>query len=161
MNEFSSGGPNPWNIYTSTDPNPSYQTQTGGGIIGHQEGQQPIKSSSSVGGTSAVSAISFGFVATAILIAMFLVMALFEHLLRPRRSSQDDAAAEDGSLESGQAQDGMHVTEKLRSPQDVSTSYSSMDISVLMPGQNCPTFIAQPAPLIPCRREGIHWPSYI
>lgn len=33
---------------------------------------------------SSVNAVSFGFVATAILIAMFLVMAIFERFLRPR-----------------------------------------------------------------------------
>lgn len=31
-----------------------------------------------------VNAVSFGFVATAILISMFLVMAIFERFLRPR-----------------------------------------------------------------------------
>lgn len=30
-----------------------------------------------------MNAISFGFVATAILISMFLIMAIFEHLFRP------------------------------------------------------------------------------
>lgn len=47
---------------------------------------------------SSVNAVSFGFVATAILISMFLVMAIFERFLRPtsppmsppgRRSSGD------------------------------------------------------------------------
>ncbi|XP_078445632.1 uncharacterized protein LOC144714740 isoform X3 [Wolffia australiana] len=33
---------------------------------------------------SSLSAVSFGFVATAILIAMFLVMAVFERFLRPQ-----------------------------------------------------------------------------
>ena len=32
---------------------------------------------------SSVNAVSFGFVATAVLISMFLVMAIFERLLRP------------------------------------------------------------------------------
>nr|CAB3458348.1 unnamed protein product [Digitaria exilis] len=32
---------------------------------------------------SGVSAVSFGFVATAILVSMFLAMAIFEHFLRP------------------------------------------------------------------------------
>ncbi|MQL83396.1 hypothetical protein Taro_015894 [Colocasia esculenta] len=35
---------------------------------------------------SSMNAISVGFVATAILISMFLIMAIFEHLLRPRNS---------------------------------------------------------------------------
>ncbi|KAK6142558.1 hypothetical protein DH2020_022906 [Rehmannia glutinosa] len=33
---------------------------------------------------NSVSAVSFGFVATAILISMFLIMAIFERFLRPR-----------------------------------------------------------------------------
>ncbi len=36
---------------------------------------------------NSVNAVSFGFVATAILISMFLVMAIFERLLRARRST--------------------------------------------------------------------------
>ncbi|MCD7450730.1 hypothetical protein HAX54_008291 [Datura stramonium] len=36
---------------------------------------------------NSVNAVSFGFVATAILISMFLVMAIFERLLRRRPSS--------------------------------------------------------------------------
>ncbi|KAK8961932.1 hypothetical protein KSP40_PGU004162 [Platanthera guangdongensis] len=35
---------------------------------------------------SSVNAVSFGFVATAILISMFLVMAIFERFLRPQSS---------------------------------------------------------------------------
>ncbi|CAN1827829.1 hypothetical protein LINPERHAP1_LOCUS32045 [Linum perenne] len=35
---------------------------------------------------NSVDAVSFGFVATAILISMFLVMAIFERFLRPRSS---------------------------------------------------------------------------
>ncbi|OAY75805.1 hypothetical protein ACMD2_01337 [Ananas comosus] len=44
-------------------------------------------------GTS-MNAISFGFAATAILISMFLIMAIFEHLIKPRASffrPQNDA----------------------------------------------------------------------
>ncbi|PKI77574.1 hypothetical protein CRG98_002028 [Punica granatum] len=37
--------------------------------------------SASAGSSSSVNAVSFGFVATAILISMFLVMAIFEKLL--------------------------------------------------------------------------------
>ena len=59
----------PWNIYPSSNPGPS---QTG------VDEEAPWKSL----GTS-MSAISFGFVATAILISMFLIMAIFEHLFKP------------------------------------------------------------------------------
>lgn len=36
---------------------------------------------------NSVNAVSFGFVATAILISMFLIMAIFERFLRPRSSA--------------------------------------------------------------------------
>ncbi|XP_020598661.1 uncharacterized protein LOC110038233, partial [Phalaenopsis equestris] len=35
---------------------------------------------------SSVNAVSFGFVATAILISMFIIMAIFERFLRPQSS---------------------------------------------------------------------------
>jgi len=35
-----------------------------------------------------------------------------------------------------------------------------VDLTVLMPGQRYPTFLAQPAPLAPCPREGVLWPSH-
>lgn len=45
-------------------------------------------------GSSSVSAVSFGFVATAILVSMFLFMALFEHFLRPRSVGGESAGGE-------------------------------------------------------------------
>lgn len=72
MSTFGADKSNQWNIYTSSDPSSS-QTQV------NQDG--PWKSL----GTS-MNAISFGFVATAILISMFLIMAIFEHLFRPSES---------------------------------------------------------------------------
>lgn len=90
MSELNSGRPKPWNIYGSSYPSPS-QTEVG------REG--PWNSF----GTS-MNAISFGFVATAILISMFLIMAIFEHLFRPNASflsSQDNSTAH---LESPQVQ---------------------------------------------------------
>ncbi|PON48765.1 multidrug resistance protein [Parasponia andersonii] len=138
MNDINSDrSKQPWNIYTSSDPTPA---QTG---VDHET---PLKSF----GTS-MNAISFGFVATAILISMFLIMAIFEHLFKPSPpfSSPDDVT--NGSLESGTFQ-------KLGNPQTVSTSYAS-DFSVVMPGQQYPTYIAQPAPL-PCQREGTYWPHH-
>ncbi|KAF5444400.1 hypothetical protein F2P56_036882 [Juglans regia] len=135
MTEFGSERSKPWNIYTSSDPSPS---QTGG----NQEASWKSF------GTS-MNAISFGFVATAILISMFLIMAIFEHLFRPGPFSSPESLT-DGSPES-------RPVEKLRKER-VSASYAS-DFSVLMPGQHCPTYIAQPAPL-PCTREGIYWPPH-
>lgn len=71
-------------------------------------------------GTS-MNAISFGFVATAILISMFLIMAIFEHLLRPRASFsplENDGA--EGTLENGQSQAHLYALEKMRSSHSVS-----------------------------------------
>lgn len=42
---------------------------------------------------NSVNAVSFGFVATAILISMFLVMAIFERFLRPRSLSSSSSAS--------------------------------------------------------------------
>ncbi|KAI5555665.1 hypothetical protein POPTR_019G103800v4 [Populus trichocarpa] len=47
---------------------------------------------------NSVNAVSFGFVATAILISMFLVMAIFERFLRPR--SLSSSAGTNGSSSS-------------------------------------------------------------
>ncbi|KAI3445581.1 hypothetical protein Pfo_002246 [Paulownia fortunei] len=132
MSEFNTGRAKPWNIYSSSNPSPS-QTDV------NKEG--PWKSFG-----SSMNAISFGFVATAILISMFLIMAIFEHLFRPNASHDDPSG-----MESRQMQ-------KLGTPEIVQTSYAS-DFSVVMPGQQYPTFIAQPAPL-PCQREGVYWPPH-
>ncbi|KAK7331890.1 hypothetical protein VNO80_28633 [Phaseolus coccineus] len=102
---------------------------------------------------SSVNAVSFGFVATAILISMFLVMAIFERFLKPtsppllpsgdwnrRRSSQ---MAFNGKL--------AHRSPKM-------SLYASW-VSVLMPGDETPSFIAHPAPA-PCCPERISWPPH-
>ncbi|KAA8545463.1 hypothetical protein F0562_020247 [Nyssa sinensis] len=137
MTELNSEGSKPWNIYTSSDPSPP---QTG------VDQEAPWKNY----GTS-MNAISFGFVATAILISMFLIMAIFEHLFRPTSSFSTPQDGSDRPLES-------RPMEKIGNPPPVSTSYAP-DFSVLMPGQQYPTYIAQPAPL-PCPREGVCWPNH-
>ncbi|KAG5234915.1 alpha/beta-Hydrolases superfamily protein [Salix suchowensis] len=71
-----------------------------------------------------VNAVSFGFVATAILISMFLAMAIFERFLGPTSGRM--------------------------------TVYGD-GVSVLMPGDNIPTFIAHPAP-VPCPPERVSYP---
>lgn len=86
MTDLGSERSNPWNIYTSSDPSPS---QTG------VNQEAPWKNF----GTS-MNAISFGFVATAILISMFLIMAIFEHLFRPAPSFSSPANMANGSPES-------------------------------------------------------------
>ncbi|KAL3620817.1 hypothetical protein CASFOL_035729 [Castilleja foliolosa] len=130
MSDFNGGRAKTWNIYSSSSPGPSQ-------IDVNKEGPW-----SSLG--SSMNAISFGFVATAILVSMFLIMAIFEHLFRPNATPHD-------GTESRQMQ-------KLGSPEIVQTSHAS-DFSVVMPGQQYPTFIAQPAPLA-CTREGVYWPSH-
>ncbi|KAG6778346.1 hypothetical protein POTOM_018205 [Populus tomentosa] len=138
MSELGSERSKPWNIYTSSDPAPS---QTG-----EIDREAPWKSF----GTS-MNAISFGFVATAILISMFLIMAIFEHLFRPNPSFSTPQEVTDGSSES-------RPLHKLGNPQTVPAAYAS-DFAVMMPGQQLPTYIAQPAPL-PCPREKIYWPNH-
>ncbi|WVY94315.1 uncharacterized protein LOC124844136 [Vigna umbellata] len=129
----------PWNIYPSSNPGPS---QTG------VDEEAPWKSL----GTS-MSAISFGFVATAILISMFLIMAIFEHLFKP--TSQFSTPE---SMMRRYQEHPPLPTPKQGNPQSVPACYGS-DFSVVMPGQQYPTYIAQPAPL-PCQREGAYWPSH-
>lgn len=137
MNEFGTERSKPWNIYSSLDPSPS-QTVV--------DKETPWKNF----GTS-MNAISFGFVATAVLISMFLIMAIFEHLFRPNPPFSSPDQVTDSAL-------GSEAVEKLGNPQRVSTSYAS-DFSVVMPGEQYPSYIAQPAPL-PCPREGICWPPH-
>ncbi|OWM84874.1 uncharacterized protein LOC116202917 [Punica granatum] len=138
MNEFVPERSRSWSVYAAANSNPS---QTG------FETEEPWKSFG-----ASINAISFGFVATAILISMFLIMAIFEHLFRPVPSipSQEGVTTEI-SLEAG-------LSHKAVDQDPVPMSYAS-DFSVVMPGQNYPTYIAQPAPL-PCQREGIRWPSH-
>ncbi|GLT85765.1 hypothetical protein SLE2022_039430 [Rubroshorea leprosula] len=137
MNEFGSERSKQWNFHPSSDPSPS-QTAVDRDV--------PWKSFG-----ASMNAISFGFVATAILISMFLIMAIFEHLFRPNPPFSSPEEMANGSR-------GSRVVDKLGNPQTGPTSYSS-DFSVLMPGDQYPTYIAQPAPL-PCQREGIYWPSH-
>uniref|UniRef100_A0A5B7B1E2 Uncharacterized protein n=1 Tax=Davidia involucrata TaxID=16924 RepID=A0A5B7B1E2_DAVIN len=93
---------------------------------------------------NSVNAVSFGFVATAILICMFLVMAIFERFLRPRSTTA-------GSQNHGDLEVQMTFNGKLDYPSPKMTIYAK-GVSVLMPGEEIPTFIAHPAPP-PCPRE--------
>ncbi|KAK9750155.1 hypothetical protein RND81_02G177300 [Saponaria officinalis] len=94
MNDFGDGrSSQPWNFYPSSDfveaspPRPEDQV-----------GQGHWKNF----GETSMNAVSFGFVATAILISMFLIMAILEHLFRPTLSTSQDGVTE--SLESGYAE---------------------------------------------------------
>ncbi|XP_010458288.1 PREDICTED: uncharacterized protein LOC104739580 [Camelina sativa] len=128
MNKSSS-----WSIYSSRD--------------GESEG--PWRSSTSM------NAISFGFVATAILISMFLIMAIFEHLFRPENSSFDSP-----HRITQRQRDGSIQFQKLADQASMVPVNTVVDVSVVMPGEKLPSHIALPAPL-PCRREGIHWPLHL
>ncbi|XP_057507009.1 uncharacterized protein LOC130790115 [Actinidia eriantha] len=98
---------------------------------------------------NSVSAVSFGLVATAILISMFLVMAIFERFLRPR-----SGAGTGGS----NPVDLVAFNGKLNFPSPKMTTYAR-GVSVLMPGDEIPTFIAHPVPA-PCSRECMSLPLH-
>uniref|UniRef100_A0A6N2LTG3 Uncharacterized protein n=1 Tax=Salix viminalis TaxID=40686 RepID=A0A6N2LTG3_SALVM len=103
---------------------------------------------------NSVNAVSFGFVATAILISMFLVMAIFERFLRPRSLSSSAGANGSSSSDDPEAQVVFHG--KLDFP--ISKIYAK-GVSVLMPGDDFPTFLAHPAPP-PCSPERIRQPLH-
>lgn len=105
---------------------------------------------------NSVNAISFGFVATAVLISMFLFMAIFEKFLRP--TSPDPSPVPSGRRRSRDVESQVSFNGKLRvsSPK---APVNAREVSVLMPGENIPTFIANPAPA-PCPPERISWPTH-
>ncbi|KAI3697972.1 hypothetical protein L6452_31079 [Arctium lappa] len=100
-----------------------------------------------------VNAISFGFVATAILISMFLVMAIFERFLMtsPPLPPSSGARSSAGDVESQMG--AFNSKHPHSSPKG---SGNATEVSVLMPGEDIPTFIAQPAPVM-CQPERIRW----
>ncbi|CAI9087538.1 OLC1v1021625C1 [Oldenlandia corymbosa var. corymbosa] len=116
---------------------------------------------------NSVNAVSFGFVATAILISMFLVMAIFERFLRPTSSSALTPSSAAGGrhhrhLPHDIEQSRIGFTGKLFHPSP-KVSVNAKEVSVLMPGENMPTFIAHPAPVsvpVPCPPEPILWPPH-
>ncbi|XP_057537966.1 uncharacterized protein LOC130815494 [Amaranthus tricolor] len=96
-----------------------------------------------------VNAVSFGFVATAVLISMFLVMAIFERFLRPNSPEISTSTHQDIESQMG-------FYPKFGYPSPKMTVYSQ-ELPVLMPGEDIPTFIAHPVPL-PCPADRIQWP---
>ncbi|CAD6217584.1 unnamed protein product [Miscanthus lutarioriparius] len=123
---------------------------------------------------SGVSAVSFGFVATAILVSMFLAMAILEHFLRPPAHAPGPGhghAPPRGILrrlrlflgrggERGAAPGAdLEAARKLQGHASLEIPVYPKGVSVLMPGQDMPTFIAHPAPA-PCPPERIRWPSH-
>uniref|UniRef100_A0A0D9X0E5 Uncharacterized protein n=1 Tax=Leersia perrieri TaxID=77586 RepID=A0A0D9X0E5_9ORYZ len=130
---------------------------------------------------SGVSAVSFGFVATAILVSMFLAMAILEHFLRrPHRGPVGMGAPPPsprgilfrlrllllhrrggGGGEAAFPGGGsdLEAAGKLDGRASPEIPVYAKGVSVLMPGHDVPTFIAHPAPA-PCPPERIQWPSH-
>lgn len=86
---------------------------------------------------NSVNAVSFGFVATAILISMFLVMAIFERFLRPISPALTPSG---GRTHGGDIDSQIGFTGKLRLPSPkVSTStccmcnFSLLEIQLFLP----------------------------
>ncbi|KAM3306565.1 hypothetical protein P3S67_013435 [Capsicum chacoense] len=103
---------------------------------------------------NSVNAVSFGFVATAILISMFLVMAIFERFLRPN----SPAFSSSGGRNLSDIESQMSFNGKLGG-QTPKVSMKAREVSVLMPGEDVPTFLANPAP-VPCPPERDPWPLH-
>ncbi|XP_047062625.1 uncharacterized protein LOC124670161 [Lolium rigidum] len=130
---------------------------------------------------SGVSAVSFGFVATAILVSMFLAMAILEHFLRAPARARGmgmgppfaPSPPRGGILfrlrflllrgrrggEAGLPGSDLEAASKLDGRASPEMPVYAKGVSVLMPGQDVPTFIAHPAPA-PCPPERIQWPSH-
>ncbi|KAI3745501.1 hypothetical protein L1987_58615 [Smallanthus sonchifolius] len=102
-----------------------------------------------------VNAISFGFVATAILISMFLVMAIFERFLRTNSPVLSPDGGSGGRNDAGNVDSQMGFNSKLHHS-SLKITENAREVSVLMPGEEIPTFIAQPVP-VPCPSERIPW----
>ncbi|KAF3530523.1 hypothetical protein DY000_02041397 [Brassica cretica] len=102
-----------------------------------------------------VNAVSFGFIATAILITMFIVMAIFEMLIRATTTNSHSSPGQVLSdLESRVGLNGLAFSKfGCESPKaninfcDLQLGVYSKGVSVLMPGDNVPTFIAHHAPV--------------
>ncbi|OIT35219.1 PREDICTED: uncharacterized protein LOC109243646 [Nicotiana attenuata] len=137
------GGVHSWKI--APPPISSLAPAVSGGVEGGEDSNHWRSFDNSV------NAVSFGFVATAILISMFLVMAIFERFLRRRSSTA-------GGRNSTDLVAQMRVQRKLDYPSPEMTFYAN-GVSVLMPGEEVPTFIAHPAPP-PCPPECIPQPLH-
>ncbi|CAI9783836.1 unnamed protein product [Fraxinus pennsylvanica] len=107
---------------------------------------------------NSVNAVSFGFVATAILISMFLVMAIFEKFLR---TTSPDLTPSSDPRRRTDIESQNHIISRFNSKlghPSPKIPINAREVPVLMPGDIVPTFIAQPAP-VPCPPEGMPSPS--
>ncbi|CAM8887649.1 hypothetical protein QQ045_026554 [Rhodiola kirilowii] len=105
---------------------------------------------------NSVNAVSFGFVATAILISMFLVMAVFERFIRPTTPAFVVSGARGNHRRADLAARGGLEWKLGGAPPSPKMPVYAREVSVLMPGESLPTFIAQPAPA-PCPPERVQW----
>ncbi|CAN6574433.1 hypothetical protein ACFX13_046266 [Malus domestica] len=109
---------------------------------------------------NSVNAVSLGFVATAILISMFLVMAIFERFFRPRSSQLPTSAHTTTTTTHLDLQPQITYNDsKLDHHHSHKMRIYAREVSVMMPGEDMPTFIAHPAPA-PCLPERIAWPLH-
>lgn len=107
---------------------------------------------------SSVNALSFGFVATAVLISMFLVMAILEKLLRPPLSPSPDRSTRHSPRPASDPESQTAFHRKLSHPSPKMSVYAK-GVSVLMPGEDIPTYIAHPTPM-PCPPERTRRPLH-
>ncbi|KAI5567920.1 hypothetical protein BDE02_13G123000 [Populus trichocarpa] len=92
---------------------------------------------------NSMNVVSIGFVATAILIYMFLVIAIFRRFLRPR--SLSSLAGANGSSSPNDLEAQVVFQGKLDFPSPKMTVYAE-GVLVIMPGDDVPTFLAHPGP---------------
>ncbi|KAI5083134.1 hypothetical protein GOP47_0002877 [Adiantum capillus-veneris] len=97
---------------------------------------------------SSLNALSLGFLAAALLVSAFLVVALLERFLHRRLQPATSFPA--AALDTPSA---IEVSQPLPFTQNTNALLTDKlclsGVSVLMPGQDIPTFIARPAPFIP------------
>ncbi|KAK4286184.1 hypothetical protein QN277_002776 [Acacia crassicarpa] len=98
---------------------------------------------------NSVSDVSFGFVATAILISLFLLLAVLERFVRQTSAAEYAAPTPTTDLEHQML---FHAKLLLPSPK---ISKHERGVFVLMPGERIPRFIAHPA-AAPCPPEPVH-----
>ncbi|KAJ7539081.1 hypothetical protein O6H91_11G076500 [Diphasiastrum complanatum] len=99
------------------------------------------------------NAVSFGFIATAILISIFLVVAIFERLLRYRPPSDSVTTQQNTHLElSGVTGTSLRIEKPDEQKSEIDYAKG---VSVLMPGQVIPSYIARPVPF-PGSPEVLH-----
>lgn len=100
-----------------------------------------------------MNSISFLFLAAAILVLMFLVMAIFERLVKPSRAESGVAPG------NPEEQYRVNSAKKVHNSVSLSSASTGFELFVVMPGETAPTHLAKPAPLLPCTREGFHCPT--